>query len=295
MFVAVIWILHRVFDSFALRSLAVSCYQAGLAAAIGHAVLATSGVSGYVRGFILSMCAAIAGGHLFRGVRFLVDDAAPASLLQPAGWNNFFLAAGAFSLPVLTLGGLLIAHRAIVTLAEHAANRDFLTGIWSRRAFFEIGEREVARARRTGRPLCVMLLDVDRLKDINDTHGHAAGDQALCVFADRVGGTIRDIDCFARLGGDEFVVALPETDLAGASLAAERLRERFNQGVPVPGWPDVTASIGVALLKPSDTLHSLLQRADAALYDSKSAGRNRITTENVVAVFPQHAVAANRS
>ncbi|HEY8608233.1 MAG TPA: GGDEF domain-containing protein [Noviherbaspirillum sp.] len=292
---ASIWFFRHVWDSFAWRSVAVSLYQAGLAAGVALAVATAHPryrPSTYTLGFILSMCAAIGVGHAYRGALFIFGGSVPGSLLEPSGWNHLFLAAGAFSLPVLTLGGLLVAHREIVTLAEHAANRDFLTGAWSRRAFFEVGEREVARSARNGRPMSVLLLDLDRLKELNDTHGHAAGDQALCVFVDTVSRGIRDIDCFARLGGDEFAVALPETDLAGAILVAQRLRADINDRMKVPGWPNVTASIGIALLRPSETLNSLLHRADRSLYEAKAAGRNQFVVENIVVPFRPHSASA---
>jgi diguanylate cyclase (GGDEF)-like protein len=187
------------------------------------------------------------------------------------------LTAGAFALPVLAFGGLLIAHRRIVLLAEHAANHDFLTGVWSRRAFFDIGTREISRASRTGRPVSLLLVDLDNFKPVNDTYGHAAGDRVLKEFVNEVLQELRSIDSLCRMGGDEFAVLMPETDLPGALIVANRLRIRVECSHEL--LSGVTLSIGVATLQRDDTLKSLVTRADTALYAAKERGRNRVSPE----------------
>lgn len=275
-------IFHVGYDSFAWRSLVVSVFQAGIALAIAQTVITARDEwksSRYPLGFVLVMCTLIGIGHLYRGARQFLSADAPRSLLEPNGWNLFFFAAGAFTLPVLTLGGLLLAHRAVVAHAQHAANRDFLTGAWSRRAFHDIGTREIARAERTQRDLSLLLVDIDNLKSINDTYGHAAGDDALSNFVRRTNGGLRAIDSLARIGGDEFAILMPETDLSNAVIAAERLHRQQDANHDATTAERATCSIGIAAFRDGDTLESLLHRADEALYKAKAMGRNRVVVE----------------
>lgn len=280
---ASIALFHYVVDSFTLRTLVVSLSQAGIAAAIGLTVASKWRgwpSSRYPLLFIICMCAIIAGGHLFRSVAQLLDGNAPRSLLEPTGWNVLILSAGAFMLPVLTLGGLLLAHCTIVAVAEKAANHDFLTGAWSRRAFFDIGTRELERAKRSRSPLALLLIDLDNFKALNDACGHAAGDATLLRLASASAGALRSIDFLARLGGDEFAVLMPETRLDGALAAANRLLQQNPAADQLNSPVPVTLSIGLAISHDDDTLHSLMQRADKALYAAKAQGRNRLVAES---------------
>jgi diguanylate cyclase (GGDEF)-like protein len=163
--------------------------------------------------------------------------------------------------------------------AQSQAITDALTGVYNRRGLFQLGEFEFQRARRTGRPFCAMMMDIDHFKRVNDRHGHAAGDQILLKLAERCRRNSRPIDLIGRYGGEEFVILLPETQLADACLIAERLRlsivnEAFKTDA---GDLRITISIGVAEMSLSDpSLHVLIGRADSALYDAKGAGRNRV-------------------
>ena len=159
------------------------------------------------------------------------------------------------------------------------ARTDSLTGIANRRHLFETGAHELSRAQRFGHALSALMLDIDHFKAVNDTYGHASGDDVLRAIARCCLKVTRDIDIVARYGGEEFVILLPETDLEGASNLAERLRERVAQTVTETerGPIRVTASVGVATLEPeSNELSSLLSYADSALYEAKQAGRNRV-------------------
>jgi diguanylate cyclase (GGDEF)-like protein len=278
---AAIGYFHYVHDSFLARTAIASLFQAGIAGAIGYTLLRARTEwrrPYYPKLFILAMCGMIAVGHVFRVLRQAIADHPPASLLEPSGWNVLILAAGAFALPVLAFGALLIAHRRIVLLAEHAANHDYLTGAWSRRAFFDIGNREIARAARTGRPLSLLLIDMDNFKPVNDTHGHAVGDRVLKDFVQELLQELRSIDSLCRMGGDEFTVLMPETDQVGAVAVADRLRGRIERTHEL--LSGVTVSIGVATQRPEDTLNSLVTRADRALYTAKEKGRNRVSMEH---------------
>ena len=168
--------------------------------------------------------------------------------------------------------------RAQVKLQELAMT-DFLTGIANSRSFFENGEREILRAKRYGHAFALLLLDLDHFKAVNDTRGHAAGDKVLVSLAGICKHLLRDIDIFARLGGEEFVIILPETDLAGASATAERLRSAIAESEIAAGGDvlHITVSIGVTELSPEDDqVETVLKRADKAMYQAKKNGRNRI-------------------
>jgi diguanylate cyclase (GGDEF)-like protein/PAS domain S-box-containing protein len=159
------------------------------------------------------------------------------------------------------------------------ANTDALTGLLNRRRFMECASSEFARAGRYRRELAILMLDVDHFKHINDTHGHATGDQTLMNMAQCMQRLLRATDWPARWGGEEFAVLMPETTLAGAALLAERLRaELAALEVETPGGPlRFTISIGVAA-RADDDRHfmALMERADAALYAAKHGGRNRV-------------------
>ena len=159
------------------------------------------------------------------------------------------------------------------------ATTDPLTGLWNRRRFLELAEGELSRLRRYGRPVSVLMLDIDHFKAINDTHGHAAGDEALCRLAEWCQGELRETDHLGRLGGEEFAIVLPETGLAEAVEVAERLRLRLS-GLPMRmGDADLrmTVSIGVADCREGDgSIDRALGRADRALYAAKGRGRNRV-------------------
>lgn len=160
------------------------------------------------------------------------------------------------------------------------AQTDPLTELANRRHFFDLATREFARSRRRNYPLCVIMLDLDWFKMINDELGHAVGDAVLKATAARLVDGVRLHDRVARIGGEEFAILLPETALEPALQVAERLRAAI-AGTPVPldmaESVQVTASFGVAGMSPEDgVFDSLLSRADAALYRAKQGGRNRV-------------------
>jgi len=158
---------------------------------------------------------------------------------------------------------------------------DVLTGCVSRRAFESRLSREWRGAKRRSSTLAVLMVDIDHFKEINDSHGHPAGDTVLAELGEIMRSTARETDTVARLGGDEFVIMLPDTAWQGAMTFAERLRRNVDEHrfelSPGNALP-ITISVGVALAKGSDpvTHDDLLQSADRALYKAKSGGRNRI-------------------
>jgi diguanylate cyclase (GGDEF)-like protein len=155
------------------------------------------------------------------------------------------------------------------------ARTDDLTGLANRGALDEEMAQAFARARRTQRPFAIMMVDIDRFKFINDTHGHAVGDVTLAAFSTRLAAALREPDRALCYGGEEFCLLLADTDLAGARTLADRLREQIMR--PFDGtMRSLTASLGVTAWEPEDTVDSLLRRADRAVYAAKGGGRNRV-------------------
>jgi len=162
---------------------------------------------------------------------------------------------------------------------QRLATTDTLTGLLNRRRFFELGGLEIDRFQRFGRPLSAIMLDVDNLKQTNDTYGHATGDRLLQSLADRCRANLRRVDILGRYGGDEFAILLPETGVDLAHDVAERIRQSLENDKiwTEQGLVTTSASLGVATAMPKTiNLAELLARADTALYLAKQRGRNRV-------------------
>jgi diguanylate cyclase (GGDEF)-like protein len=170
---------------------------------------------------------------------------------------------------------------ALVEQSERLATLDALTGLLNRRAFLRGVEVEMARSTRYGLPLSTLLIDIDHFKQINDRHGHAMGDRALVEVSGAVKRSLRQMDVPCRWGGEELVVMLPNTDVDGALVVAERLRESIAAlELPLPvGALRMTASVGVSQLRGKDSFDALIERADQAMYEAKAAGRNRVVVD----------------
>ncbi len=182
-----------------------------------------------------------------------------------------------FALVILVLVRWRVREARILLLSA----TDALTGLANRRALFEQVEHEISRARRTGEVLSLCVLDLDNFKTINDVHGHAAGDQVLVDVAERLRGSVRDMDLVGRIGGEEFVLLLPSTEPDVALRAVERCRRlieaepvRLDNGETLA----VTASFGLVSGQADERLglSQLIARADEALYAAKREGRNRV-------------------
>lgn len=186
---------------------------------------------------------------------------------------------GAMSRAVQVFKDAMIANDRLQEELNHHATHDPLTGALNRRAFALLAEKQVAQAARTGRPLAVLMMDLDHFKRINDTLGHAAGDAALLHLVAVLQAGLREHDLLCRVGGEEFCLLLPDTREAGARSVAERLQQALADTPFVwegKHWP-LTASFGVATVASGlDSAESLLQRADQAVYRAKEAGRNQV-------------------
>lgn len=160
------------------------------------------------------------------------------------------------------------------------ATQDFLTGLLNRRETFHRLDEELQRSRRLATPFSVLLLDLDHFKQVNDVHGHSAGDLVLQAVAAALRQGVRPYDLCCRYGGEEFLVILPETALEAAAGIAERLRHDIeNLKIAVTKKTDlrITASIGAATLVGNESIDQLIARADEAMYNAKASGRNRVS------------------
>jgi diguanylate cyclase (GGDEF)-like protein/putative nucleotidyltransferase with HDIG domain len=203
--------------------------------------------------------------------------AAALALQQPAGLplDSWLITIGTL---VVSCGLVMVLRRRVGGLIEtlsEAARTDALTGLANRRAFEEQFELELERARRSRRPMTLLIADLDRFKQLNDSHGHQAGDEALKRAAAVVAGTKRVVDTGARIGGEEFALIAPDCDAAGAQVLAERLRQQLRRAfvsAPVP----LTVSVGIAVWPMHGASREPLMRAaDEALYAAKRLGRDR--------------------
>ena len=161
---------------------------------------------------------------------------------------------------------------------ENLANRDTLTGLPNRRGMLPHAKRAMLRHQQEQSPFCLLLIDIDSFKQINDTLGHDKGDRVLSESATVMSAVLRDQDVIARWGGEEFLVLLSATSLVGAAILAEKLRARVESEVSERMSHVVTATIGVAEFKEGESFEQIFRRADLAMYKGKQAGRNRVVS-----------------
>jgi diguanylate cyclase (GGDEF)-like protein len=222
-----------------------------------------------------------------RGVRLLAlrSEKAIGAGVAPYRRRIRYAAIGSFALLVLValvFAGPIVRMLADLRRAASQATTDGLTGVANRRSFDEELALEWRRAERIGDSLALILLDLDDFKRVNDTYGHQAGDVVLRKVAEVLGNGVRQIDLFARYGGEEFAVLVPETEVEGALLLAERLRKRLADeriGLPDGRMLEITASFGAAAKDSLTRPEELVAAADEALYEAKRSGKNRVAPE----------------
>lgn len=239
-----------------------------------------SGPQRLVYRFVAICWSLFAAATLGRSMAFLA--AGPGLEIDNLGVPQWAWFAALQATMILTaVGHLLMASQRLQLRLDELASLDELTGVFNRRAFLAAFNQQQSAAAPKRGGSAVLMLDLDHFKRINDRHGHAAGDLVLRDTAGLVRGLLRDRDVFARAGGEEFWLLLPGVDASVASAVAERLRaavesHRFEfEGQAIP----VTMSIGIALLggdAQDGRIHAALARADGALYEAKTAGRNRV-------------------
>ena len=171
---------------------------------------------------------------------------------------------------------ILLKLKNAVNTQKELARTDPLTLVHNRRAFNDLADLEITKARRSKKPTSVLYVDIDNFKKINDHFGHRIGDSLLCSVAKTIKTNIRAIDIMARLGGDEFCILLAETGSGAVALVARKLKEKLMGMMQNDNWP-VTFSIGVVTFEnPPDSVDQLITAADAQMYFAKSQGKNRI-------------------
>lgn len=214
------------------------------------------------------------------GAGFWFSAAIPAFIKEEHGnaLMQMYLTHATFIAFLYLQGGLLRQYLYAIVRAERAARLahvDGLTGLANRRQLETWLHAQHERAARTGEPWSVILFDLDHFKEVNDTHGHAVGDQVLQAVASISRQTVREEDLLGRWGGEEFLVILPNTDRTSAGAVATRLQVAV-AGSRHPTAGHVTTSCGVAQARPAETVEAALERADEALYAAKRQGRARV-------------------
>jgi diguanylate cyclase len=181
-------------------------------------------------------------------------------------------------------GQLRDANSQLSSMTERACHDPFLEGVYNRFAFNEKLRQELLRFGRYQQAVSLILFGLDRFKQVNDTYGHQAGDEALRMVVARVQPVLREADIFARFGGDEFALILPSTSLHGAVTVAERLRVVVCSSTFLYETHElqISLSMGVAVARVGDSLETLLERADRALYLAKERGRNQVRSEEEI-------------
>jgi len=198
-------------------------------------------------------------------------------LFTPSRVQTLYILVNALVTIALTAGLMMLVAQRLRRELEYLATRDALTGARTRPVLLQACRQELARCRRHGRSMALLVMDVDHFKRVNDQHGHQMGDRVLIDVVARVSSLLRLSDLLARFGGEEFVLLLPETTLQEALAVAERIRRKV--ALPQDGLPEVTVSIGVTTNRADeDDVDALLACADRALYRAKEQGRNRIET-----------------
>ena len=224
------------------------------------------------RAILLFALAVLIVSRVVRLGGLLLGFEVPTSLLDESTSQLFFRALPSVMIPIGTISFIMLASERLRQDLEYMSRHDDLTQCLNKKAAIDELQREIARVRRHGNTLTIMLIDLDKFKDINDTHGHLAGDKVLVDFAERAKKALRATDRLTRFGGDEFMAILPDTPLEAAQRVAQRLHEAARESEPI-AW---SVSIGMSEWQGNDdTLDALLTRGDQALYQSKKLGRSQ--------------------
>ncbi|WP_424681773.1 diguanylate cyclase [Frateuria sp. YIM B11624] len=228
---------------------------------------------------LLAMCSLSALLLLWRNGQLWFDLNPPADIIQPDTVNYLYVLLSGMQPMFLSIGFLLLYSETLQRELHLLARVDSLTGVKNRLALTETATQLLSQAGRVGRPLGVLMIDADHFKSVNDRFGHGGGDKVLLALVGSIRGTLRASNVIGRIGGEEFVVLAPDTGLEQALVLAERIRETVETTpLLVDGHLlQLTVSIGAVVAAPGEhDVKGLLQRADAALYAAKRAGRNRV-------------------
>ncbi|WP_034296602.1 diguanylate cyclase [Herbaspirillum sp. RV1423] len=271
---------HYLEENLPMRVVASSAFSAAICLAISAILLRhrPADRSPYNFWFAAVMALLFAATQIARGLYFLPVPQAEAALALNNMWNIGLLTVGSIIMPTLTMIAVMMVHDNMMASVEEAVNHDHLTGALSRRRF-ETVSRKLLEAAQPTRPVTLLLIDLDHFKRINDTYGHAGGDEVLRAFVQMTCGFMRPGDALGRLGGEEFGLLLPATAQAEANGVGESLRMHAEQQVVCGEFGECrySISIGIATAVRSETVDRLNARADRALYIAKNSGRNRVS------------------
>ncbi|MDO6425638.1 GGDEF domain-containing protein [Thalassotalea sp. 1_MG-2023] len=216
-------------------------------------------------------------------VLLIINLVSVTGVVEAGLYNKFMMVVFVFA-PAYMAGLTIFLFASYMLDARKAleiqATTDPLTGLYNRRFFFEQAKLALSTSERHGEPLCLMMCDIDHFKDINDSFGHKAGDNAIKAFSNVLQASLRIEDVLARYGGEEFVILLPQTSLSKAQHVAERMRsETENIALTSEkGCINITASFGVCQVREFNDIETSINHADKAMYAAKSAGRNNVKT-----------------
>lgn len=271
---------------FVVAIVGIADYLTGYEVAFSIFYVAPVAVAAYIVGRRSGLIVALLSAAIW-----LAADLGAGHVYEPswvAYWNMFtrFLF---FAFVAATLA----AFRELLSREEELSRTDFLTGLANSRAFYEMANAELNRARRYGHAFSIAHIDVDNFKAINDSFGHHVGDDLLRVIAENMRSNIRKTDVAARLGGDEFILLLPETAKDEAAVALTKLHKHLNEVVESHRWP-VSFSVGLlTCLDAPRSVDDLLRMADKLTYEAKSSGKNTIRQDviaaRLVSVVPEQA------
>jgi len=282
--VAICW-FTAVHDSFSMRVAMVSLAWFWLLLGCIRTLYSSADRrGGSSRDVLAGMFAVAAAFMLLRALYFLGASDSPASLLDQRNWMNVLTPMVAAVIPVIgTTTFLLMCSQRLTRRWESAASTDYLTGLANRRTVVAKGEALIANAAASGTDAALMVVDIDRFKQVNDRHGHAVGDRAIQHVARQLAHSCAGFGSAGRLGGEEFIGLLANVEPARALQIAEQLRQAIDESpmhIERTAEPvHLTVSIGVASRHSKDLdFAALLQRADHALYAAKAEGRNRVVS-----------------
>jgi diguanylate cyclase (GGDEF)-like protein len=284
---ALFFLVLPLLDDYAVMTLAVSLAYASVLGATAWFAARLKSDAGPARWLLAATCSVAALMLLVRAGVLLVQPVDRSGLFSGGAVHVVaFLALFVLSSTSSVAFLLMLRERAEAEI-RRLAMFDPLTALLNRRAFIELGEREIARASRLRVPYTVLMMDLDHFKRVNDRHGHQAGDRVLAAFAALAQRSVRAGDLVGRYGGEEFCAILPGASREVALAVAERLRASAAE-TPLEGLDrPITVSIGAATARPGDapcSLDQALARADAALYRAKSEGRNRVASADAAAL-----------
>jgi diguanylate cyclase (GGDEF)-like protein len=259
-----------------LRTIVTSAFGMGIFFACAMTILKTRQKS-FVDLFTAGAFASAALLLLMRCVIALYWQDAHGQAIDTTAFQPMYVEMFSVAMISMNIGFMLMVSRRFQLHLERMASRDGLTGTYTRSAYFDLAGKEIARTRRSGEPLSLLMLDLDNFKKINDRHGHPVGDRVLVDFVQKVNRVLRTQDIFGRYGGEEFSILLPNTPPVDAYRVARRIC-RLLEGATMTDMPSYTVSIGTATMLQHEglDLDAFVRRADQALYQAKNLGKNRV-------------------